>query len=323
MLQVCLCTHNPRLDVFERVLESLACQTIGPRAFEVVVIDNGSTPPVSLPECRRVLGPVPVRVVREPRPGLAAARARGVAVTDAEWLVLVDDDTELMPDYLECALRIIAQNPGLGCFGGKLLLPDDIVPDAWMRPLLGFLAIRDAGDEPITACANSWGVWEPPAAGAVVRRPLLERYRAIVAENKLADRLGRKGTRSFGAGEDALLMRGAYDVHLSASYQPSLRLTHHIDRSRLTFRYLLGLMYGHGRSRIVLERVLGDADREEPATTGRSPLARVAQGAYSALVADPLVSWRYACCMAAYRVGSISEQLSRSRDDDARPIAAA
>ena len=313
MLQVCLCTHNPRRDILRRVLRAIERQTVKPDGFEVVIIDNGSKPPISEAECRACVPSVPLRVEREPTLGLAAARARGVSVTSSEWLVLVDDDTELMPDYIERTLRIIDENPDLGCFGGKLLLPDYIVPDPWVRPLLGFLAIRDAGNEPITACANHWGIWEPPAAGAVVRRPLLERYRAIVEQNGVAYRLGRKGERSFGAGEDSLLMRGAYHLRLSSSYQPSLQLTHHIEPARLRFRYLLGLMYGHGRSRIVLERLLRDIDRRAAPQTGRSALLRIAQGAYLTFVADPQVSLRYACCTTAYRFGSVSEQLSRFR----------
>ena len=313
-MQVCICTHNPRMAVFRRVLESIARQTHKPNGLEVVIIDNVSTPPISETECRDVLAPTPVRVIRESEPGLAAARARAVAETDAEWLVLVDDDTELAPDYLESAWRVIEEHPRLGCFGGKLLLPDYIVPDPWVRPLLGFLAIRDVGDEPIVACANDWGIWEPPAAGAVVRRPLLERYRAVLVRNTAANRLGRKGEGSFGAGEDSLLMRGAYDLQLAASYQPSLRITHHIDPSRLRFKYLLGLMYGHGRSRIVLERVLRETSHRPKTRMGQSSaLTRIARGIYRTFVADPRVSLRYACCTTAYRVGSVSEQLIRCR----------
>ncbi|MBV8536899.1 MAG: glycosyltransferase [Alphaproteobacteria bacterium] len=297
--------------MFRRVLASIARQTRSPEGLEVVIVDNNSNPPIDEAECQDVLRPIPVRVEREPKLGLAAARLRGIEATSAEWVVLVDDDTELMPDYLDRAQRVIAQNPGLGCFGGKLLLPDYIVPDRWVRPLLGFLAIRDAGDEPITACANHWGIWEPPAAGAVVRRPLLERYRSVMERDQLAYRLGRKGEKSFGAGEDSLLMRGAYDLKLAAAYQPCLRLVHHIDPDRLRFRYLLGLMYGHGRSRIVLERVLRQTGRRQGAGVRQSMFARLTRAFYLTFVADPQVSLRYACCTTAYRVGSVSEQLSR------------
>lgn len=309
LLQACICTHNPRPAVFRRVLASIARQTVLPSGFELILIDNASDPPISAAECRQALGAVPFRLEREPILGIAAARLHTASATSAEWVLLVDDDTELMPDYVARALDVIASDPRLGCFGGKLFLPDDIAAAAWVRPLLGFLAIRDAGDVPITACTTDWGVWEPPAAGAVVRRPLLEQYRAMMLDSSVAHRLGRKGKRGFGACEDTLLMSGAYDLGLNASYQPSLRLVHHIDRSRLEFGYLLRLMYGHGCSRVLLERVLRDAGRRAKAERGPGPLARIARAFSSTFIRDPVVSIRYACCKAAYRAGSARARL--------------
>lgn len=304
ILQACVCTHNPRPAIFRKVLASIARQTLRPPGFELVLIDNASDPPISKAECREIIGPIPLRIERERRVGVAAARLRSVSATSAEWVAFIDDDNELMPDYFECALRIISQNPGLGCFGGKLLLADDITVAPWIRPLLGYLAIRDPGDTPLTACTPDWGLWEPPAAGALVRRPLLEHYGAVLLRSSASFKLGRSGALSFGAGEDALLMSGAYDLGLAASYQPSLRLIHHIDPSRLRFGYLLQLMYGHGHSRIVLERLLRDMGRRSEVDTGPKLLARTKRAFFLTLVQDPAVSLRYACCMAAYRAGS-------------------
>ncbi len=305
LLQACVCTHNPRPAVFRKVLASIARQTLRPPGFELVLIDNASDPPISKADWPDIADTIPVRIEREQQLGIAAARLRSVSATDAEWVVFVDDDNELMPDYFECAVRIIAENPDLGCFGGKLSLPDDIIVAPWIRPLLGFLAIRDAGDTPRTACTTEWGVWEPPAAGAIVRRPLLEHYRAAVLDAAFAPSgLGRKGLRSFGACEDTLLMSGAYDLGLAASYQPSLRLIHHIDPSRLEFIYLMRLMYGHGNSRIRLERLLRDTDRRGQDDARGGALARTARALTRTFIRDPAVSLRYACCMAAYRAGS-------------------
>jgi hypothetical protein len=44
---VVICTLNPRHDVFPRVLAALASQTLPAAAWEVVIIDNGSTPPLA------------------------------------------------------------------------------------------------------------------------------------------------------------------------------------------------------------------------------------------------------------------------------------
>lgn len=322
LLQACVCTHNPRLAVLRKVLASIARQTLQPPGFELVLIDNASDPPITDADCREVLGPVPFRIERERELGIAAARLRSVSATDAEWVVFVDDDNELAPDYFECAVRVIAENPRLGCFGGKLFLPHDIVVAPWIRPLLGFLAIRDAGDTPSTACSKDWGIWEPPAAGAIVRRPLLEHYRAALLNAAFeANGLGRKGERSFGACEDTLLMSGAHDLGLTASYQPSLRLIHHIDPSRLKFGYLMRLMYGHGNSRIRLERMLRDTGRRPRNDARRGALARTGRALSLTFIRDPAVSLRYACCMAAYRAGSAAARLATrdpavAADDD-------
>lgn len=309
LLQACLCTHNPRSAVFCRVLGAIARQTRLPADFEIVIIDNASTPPITEAECRAAVGAVPLRIVREPNLGIAAARVRCVSETNAEWVLLVDDDTELMPDYVECALRVIAENPKHGCFGGKLLLPDYIAAARWTEPLLGFLAIRDVGDVPITASTSDWGIWEPPGAGAVVRRPLLDHYRAVMQENHLARQLGRKGARSLGASEDSLLMSGAYDLGLTAAYQPSLQLIHHLDPSRLGFGYLLRFMYAHGRSRILLECLLRDAGRRPQIESGPGLLSRMRRALFRTFLRDPGLSIRYACCTTAYRAGTLTARL--------------
>ena len=191
MLQVCLCTHNPRPETFHKVLTALRHQTQR-TCFELVLVDNASNPPIEEWMCRNALGDeIPLRIERERTLGIAAARIRAGEATTADWILFVDDDTELSPDYIEQGLRIIADNPTIGCFGGKLVLPDYLSPARWMRPLLPFLAIKDLGNEAVTSVADEWRHCEPPTAGAFVRRSVLNRYLAMMRANQLAPSLGR------------------------------------------------------------------------------------------------------------------------------------
>ena len=59
------------------------------------------------------------------------------------------------------------------------------------------------------------------------------------------------------SGEDALMARAANRLGFACSYQPSLGLTHFIKPSRLRPYVLASTLEGHGRSYVVLERVLG------------------------------------------------------------------
>lgn len=302
MLQVCICTHNPRPEIFERVLTAVRMQT-RINAAAVVIVDNASDPPIEEGACRRTLGPeISLRLVREKTLGVAAARARAVEVTTSDWVLFVDDDTELMPDYIERGLAIIANNPTIGCFGGKLILPDYLTPSSWTYPLLPFLAIKDIGDEPMTSLTDEWRSCEPPTAGAFVRRSVLERYRSTVRANEFAQLLGRKGRKGLRSGEDALMMRGAYALGLSVSYQPMLKLVHHLHSCRFRFSYLVRLMWANGRTLFILDRIGAAAQCGGPVVARPSGLAAL-RLLFRSTVCDIRKSLRYACCMMAFRLG--------------------
>jgi glycosyltransferase involved in cell wall biosynthesis len=307
-LDVCICTHNPRRNVLLTVARSIASQTVPCGVFGVLVVDNCSTPALSETDVRPIVeAGIEVRVVHEPLPGVIQARLRAVRETSAEWILFVDDDNELSHDFIETGLRIATSDTNLGCFGGKLLLADNLRPPTWVGRLLPFLGIKDAGDEPIVGHPDRWGLWEPPTAGAWVCRPMLELWRARVATSKGALRLGRVGGvdgKSLASCEDSLLMRGGAELGLAASYQPELILYHHLNPERFRFAYLIRLLYSYGMSHAVLDAVL--PGRLTVPSYYRTPmdLLRLCAGI---LRADAWGSWRYALCMVAYHVGAFNE----------------
>jgi glycosyltransferase involved in cell wall biosynthesis len=74
------------------VLRALAAQTLTPERFEVIVVDDGSTPAVQ----------AAARVVRHERPrGPAAARNSGWRAARAPLVAFVDDDCVPVPGWLE------------------------------------------------------------------------------------------------------------------------------------------------------------------------------------------------------------------------------
>jgi len=180
-LDVCICTHSPRLDVLQLAIGALARQTAAP-GFRVLVVDNASEPavPESVLEPLRARG-VAARIVKEPVAGVASARLRAITETGGDWLLFVDDDNELADDFVEIGSRWASQRGDVGAFGGRLLLGERVRVPRWAAPFLPYLAVKDPGDAVITGASLEWGPWEPPGARAFVRRELAEAYLADIS----------------------------------------------------------------------------------------------------------------------------------------------
>jgi len=265
-LSVVLCTYNPRFPELSRVLDALRAQTLPLERWELVVIDNNSSPPLVAADLDAGRG-LPIRLVRETRQGKVPAHRRGILEARSDLLVLVDDDNVFDPDYLERALAIARAQPELGAFGG---IARPAIPGGplmgWQRRLLPFIGVRDYGPDPIVSREDRWGPWEPIGAGMVVRRRVGLEFARVVDAVPEAAELDRIGRAVLSAG-DSLLARLSYPLGLACSYQPSLAFDHLIPRSRVGIHYLRRMMYGHGRSLVKLNRVLGLPS--EPLSLGR------------------------------------------------------
>lgn len=256
MLDICICTHNPNRQILTIVLQALANQTLSKDRYQVWIFDNVSDLPIDLSDLAPLTeAKVTFKLLSAPKLGLIYARQVAIEVTNSEWLVFVDDDNELSNNYLETVLESIANNPKLGCFGGKLLLPSKTKYPQWTEVMLPYLGIKDAGDEVLSSCVNYWGEWEPPGAGFVINREVLDLFQRRLASLSTKFVLGRQGNSLLSA-EDSMITRGAYELGLDCAYQPKLQLIHHIKPQRFAFLYLLRLLYGYGRSYVLLERIL-------------------------------------------------------------------
>src|SRR5262245_58835294 len=118
-LSVVLCTHNPRQEFLARTLESLQKQDLPQDRWELVIVDNASQ--VGVNTRFDLSWHAHSRVVLEPNLGLTHARLCGIASTDSEILVFVDDDNLLDPNYLTTASRLLSEFPGLGAIGGQCI----------------------------------------------------------------------------------------------------------------------------------------------------------------------------------------------------------
>lgn len=104
----------------ERLLACLAAIAAGdwsPAHLDVLVIDNGSTPPLTqdLTDGRPWL-----RVVHEAQPGSYAARNRGLALARGSLIAFTDSDCLPAGDWLCAGVRALAANPRAGIVAGEV-----------------------------------------------------------------------------------------------------------------------------------------------------------------------------------------------------------
>ena len=270
MVVLCICTHNPRAGLLAEVLRSVAAQDTPAGSFRVVLVDNASAtavPDEVLADVRAT--GIEATLLAEPKPGLQRARLRAIHATSSEWILWVDDDNILASDFIRRGLEFIKEHPEVGCFGGRLLLPDSLKPAPWVKPFLPYLGIRDYGDEPIVARLRKWGQAEPAGAGAWVRRCVIEEYLRLADSDDSFFRLGRIGSSDLASCDDSCMMLCADRVGLACAYVPALRLWHHLSPHRFRLRYLTRLMHAFGRSNVLLERIMNS-----PACVGQPPPSR-------------------------------------------------
>jgi GT2 family glycosyltransferase len=101
-------------------IDSIRQKTTWPH-YEILVIDNDDVPPDL---ARQLDDRAIVRISFTEPFNLSAKINLGASKADGEFLVLLNDDTEIIsPDWLECMLEY-AQWPEVGAVGTRLLFPD-------------------------------------------------------------------------------------------------------------------------------------------------------------------------------------------------------
>ena len=244
-LSVVISAHNPSSARLTRTLCGLSSQTLAPERWELVLVDNASTPPLALD-----LSALPTsHLVREDRLGLTFGRIAGMERSRAPIIVLVDDDNVVGPSYLESVLAIFAHEPRLGAVGGKSM-PDWEAgsPRAWVEEFRDQLALRNFGEEAqIAALAGSceYPACSPIGAGMAFRRAAVQSWLASCrAGGAPTDRRGR----DLSSAGDCDMVMFALKDGWQVGYFPELEMTHVIPEGRTTREYLGRLNYGIAKS---------------------------------------------------------------------------
>jgi glycosyltransferase involved in cell wall biosynthesis len=224
---IVVCSRNPRADYFVRVLEAIRGQSLDPDQWELLIIDSNSSPPLQ----DQAMPWLPAtRFTRVEEPGVLRARMAGVYAAKGEWLVFVDDDNVLDPDYLEQAARVIARKPEIALFCGRISADFEQPPPKWLKSMYRQLAIIDFSSD---SWAHEWDPDRVPCwtAGMCIRRDVAKQHFDSFADDPMAAVVMNRC-------EDVQLVMSTVESGHLAGLFTTLHMRHLIPPDRMTVGYL-------------------------------------------------------------------------------------
>ena len=183
------------------------------------MVDNGSTPPVSVANR--------ARVVVEPVAGLSRARNRGLAEASSDVVLFLDDDATAHQGLV--AAHASAYGEGVTAVGGVIRFAPATPRPHWLDPSLDeLLSVVDRGPAPRDLDEDTL----PFGANLSVDRT----FALEVGGFDL--RLGRTG-RNLSSGEEADLLKRMLAAGGRVRWCPGAVVDHHIPAERLRLRWLI------------------------------------------------------------------------------------
>ena len=216
---VVVCTFNRAAELRHTLRSMFQLKTEGRFTYDVLVVDNASTDATQETIAEFVSQPqVQVSGVYESKPGVAAARNRGLAEASGEWIAFCDDDQEADPRWLVELLQM-AREKQLRIVGGAVQLS---LPEGAPRPAL---AVRRNFGESISTTPHPYSKRVSPGTGNLLI------HRSVI------EQVGNFDENLRQAGEDTDLFRRIREAGIEAWFNPRAIVWHRIPAYRLTADY--------------------------------------------------------------------------------------
>ncbi len=228
-ITIVVCTYN-RSAMLRDALRSLYdLRTAGEFTYEILVVDNNSSDntPTAIEQCSRE-SRANLRGVRETKPGVAAARNRGVREAHGDWIAFFDDDQIADSDWLyELRRGVLEQQCRI--VGGAVHL---LLPEGCQRELHPFCRML-LGESKWSETPQPYNHKLNPGAGN------------LMVEKSIFDEVGLFN-EALRRGEDTDLYRRTRAAGMAAWYLPAAIIHHMTPDERMADAYLLKLSRNMG-----------------------------------------------------------------------------
>lgn len=236
MIDVFICTYNPNYEYLRRTIDSILLQDLDAEQWTLTVVDNNSKNPVSEID---FIKQKKINVIVEKDQGLTAARRCATMYAKNDFLVFVDDDNILAPNYLS-VFKEIAANEEIGIVSGNIEPEYEVQPEPWFMDYEGMIAIRRIAER--KTILNDKKVYNslfPIGAGMCVRKSLIKDYyeNHLNADNYIEGRKANDLSSAEDIDLDFFALYKGYKIGVSGA----LRSLHIIPKNRTTIQYILKL----------------------------------------------------------------------------------
>jgi len=235
-LSVVICTYN-RPELLRLALTTLLRQSPANLTYEVVVVDNNSTPETCAVVEEIAHRDSRVRYVRETRQGNAYARNTGVAESRAPIVAFLDDDVTVRENWVELAARTFKETTA-DFIGGKVLPRWEVPPPSWLGEAnWAPIAALDYGDASFLITADN------PlcllTANIAFKKELFKHHGEFSAA------VQRAGD-SIGSLEDHEFLTRLLRAGVAGLYVPEMIVDAYVGQERMTKEYHRRWHTGHG-----------------------------------------------------------------------------
>ena len=220
----------------EKAIESLIRQDLPKDLYEIIIVDN--SPVASAKKVFEKFTEIKnIRYYHERRLGASSARNRALSEAGGEYIAFMDNDTIASPDWLINIIKAFEKlDMSAVCVGGKIEpIWQDQKPKWLRKELETFYSIIDYSDAPIFLDKKH----NLFSANMAFPKKFLEEMGGFDTS------FGRMG-RSLRSGEDVRIQDKMREMGYKIYYDPSIKVGHHILKSRLTRMWLIRRMYHEG-----------------------------------------------------------------------------
>ena len=234
---VVICTYN-RAKYLSQTIESVLKQTYPLSDFEIIVIDNNSTD-----NTQEILSDFKtnfnLRYYKEINQGISYARNLGVSQAQGKYIVFIDDDETINPDFLGNLYQFIQQYPQAELISEPVVPVFETEKPKWFSP---YTATLITGEYNKGKAIKIVGKKDYPGTGhATFKKELFLKYGGFNTN------LGRCADSLMGAEDKDFFLR-LMNNGIDCYYVPTAVIYHHIPAKKLTEEHFSKLTLSIGKS---------------------------------------------------------------------------